>query len=159
MEQLFEQYGEELRRFIYGVLRDRSLTNDVVQSAFVKLVQGGQAARAETRKAWLFKVAFHEALLVRRKAAIAARAGEWLRRAQGEHHEDTDWLMRREEIQRVRDAVAGLPADQQIVVRKRIYEELTFAQIAAALRIPLGTALARMHTALRKLRERLDKHE
>jgi RNA polymerase sigma-70 factor (ECF subfamily) len=44
------------------------------------------------------------------------------------------------------------------VVRLRIYEEKTFAEIAQLLNIPLGTALGRMNLAVRKLRDKL-KHE
>ena len=156
---LFEQHAEELRRFVYGLLRDPSLTNDVVQATFVKLVQQGHETRVETRKAWVFKVAFHEAMHARRKSSLALRAGEALGAMRDLSQSDTDWLIREEERQRVREALASLPPDQQLVVQKRIYEEQTFAQIARALGIPLGTALARMHSALRKLRERLGKHE
>jgi DNA-directed RNA polymerase specialized sigma24 family protein len=38
----------------------------------------------------------------------------------------------------------------------RIYEEKTFAVIAKELKIPLGTALARMRSAVMKMRTRLD---
>jgi RNA polymerase sigma-70 factor (ECF subfamily) len=40
----------------------------------------------------------------------------------------------------------------------RIYEEKTFATIAQELKIPLGTALARMRSALIKLRTKLATH-
>jgi len=49
-----------------------------------------------------------------------------------------------------------LPPEQQQVVRMRIYEDKTFAVIAAELGIPLGTALGRMRTALIKLRAKLE---
>lgn len=156
---LFEQHADELRRFVYGLVRDASLTNDVVQATFVKLVQQGHETRVETRKAWIFKVAFHEAMHARRKSALALRAGEALGAMKGESQADTDWLIREEVRQQVCEALASLPPDQQVVVQKRIYEEQTFAQIARALGIPMGTALARMHSALRKLRERLGKYE
>ena len=49
--------------------------------------------------------------------------------------------------------LAGLPDKQRQIVHMRIYEEKTFAVIAEELDIPLGTALARMRTALAKLRK------
>ena len=55
----------------------------------------------------------------------------------------------------VRRAIDELPAAQREVLHLRIYDEKTFAQIAAELNIPLGTALARMRAALAKLRKRL----
>jgi RNA polymerase sigma-70 factor (ECF subfamily) len=49
-----------------------------------------------------------------------------------------------------------LPAEQRQVVRMRIYEEKTFAIIAKELKIPIGTALGRMRSALQKLKAKLD---
>ena len=66
-------------------------------------------------------------------------------------------LVRAETIQLVRRAIRELPAEQQQVVRMRIYENKTFAVIAAELGIPLGTALGRMRTALIKLRVKLER--
>ncbi|MFM2095713.1 MAG: hypothetical protein RIS70_2837 [Planctomycetota bacterium] len=92
--RLFEQHADELRRFVYGLVRDASLTNDVVQATFVKLVQQGHQTRVETRKAWIFKVAFHEAMHARRKSSLALRAGEALGAMRGESQAETDWLIR-----------------------------------------------------------------
>ena len=45
-----------------------------------------------------------------------------------------------------------LSPDQRQIVRLRIYEEKTFAEISRELKIPLGTALGRMRAALQKLK-------
>ncbi|MBL8825420.1 MAG: hypothetical protein JNM18_00445, partial [Planctomycetaceae bacterium] len=58
----------------------------------------------------------------------------------------------------VRQAIEQLPAEQRQVVRLRIYENRTFAEIATALKLPLGTVLTRMQLALKKLKKALD-HE
>jgi DNA-directed RNA polymerase specialized sigma24 family protein len=55
----------------------------------------------------------------------------------------------------VRAALVTLPLEQQQIVQLRIYDERTFADIAAELGIPLGTALTRMRLALEKLRAAL----
>jgi RNA polymerase sigma-70 factor (ECF subfamily) len=65
-------------------------------------------------------------------------------------------LLRLEAVELVREALDELPAEQRQVVRMRIYEDKTFAVIAKELKIPLGTALARMRSAGRKLRGKLD---
>jgi RNA polymerase sigma-70 factor (ECF subfamily) len=61
-------------------------------------------------------------------------------------------LVRWEAVQAVRKALEQLPPAQREVVRMRIYEGKTFASIAEELKIPLGTALGRMRSALEKLR-------
>jgi RNA polymerase sigma-70 factor (ECF subfamily) len=61
-------------------------------------------------------------------------------------------VIRFEAVAAVREALDQLPAEQRQVVRMRIYEGKTFAKIAKELKIPLGTALGRMRSALIKLR-------
>jgi RNA polymerase sigma-70 factor (ECF subfamily) len=61
-----------------------------------------------------------------------------------------------EAVDAVKAALATLRPEEREIVRMRIYEEKTFAVIAAELKIPLGTALGRMRTALIKLKTKLD---
>lgn len=162
---LYVEHGEELRRFLQGILRDAQLTADVMQVTFVKLVERGHETRPESRKAWLFRVAFNEALAYRRREAVGDKAkrkvanqdvagGTW--KLNGTLAEADDPLVRGESVQAVREALSQLPPEQHQLVRLRIYEEKTFAVIAKELKIPLGTALARMRAAMMKLRAKLD---
>jgi RNA polymerase sigma-70 factor (ECF subfamily) len=150
---LYVEHGEELRRFLLGILRDAQLTADVLQLAFAKMVQRGHETRAETRKAWLFRVAYHEAMAIRRREGVGERV---LRRvawhSNGAAGPADEPVIRFEAVTAVREALEQLPPDQRQVVRMRIYEEKTFATIAEELKIPLGTALGRMRSALIKLR-------
>src|ERR1017187_4161428 len=52
-------------------------------------------------------------------------------------------------------ALAELPAEQRAVVHLKLWDGLTFEQIAGALDIPLNTAASRYRYGLDKLRERL----
>jgi RNA polymerase sigma factor (sigma-70 family) len=157
---LYLEHGEELRRFLLGILRDAQLTSDVLQATFVKLVQRGHETRAESRKAWLFRVAYHEAMAYRRREGVGdkvLRNVAWHSTASqnGAAAAAEEPLLRLEAVQSVREALEHLPPEQRQVVRMRIYEEKTFAVIARELKIPLGTALGRMRAALIKLRARL----
>ncbi|MFO0902096.1 MAG: sigma-70 family RNA polymerase sigma factor [Pirellulales bacterium] len=151
---LYVEHAEELRRFLIGVLRDAQLAADALQTTFVRLVEKGGRTREETRKAWLFRVAFHEALALRRRQQTgdkALRGAAWSRRSSDPAADEG--VLRREAVESVRTALEQLSEEQRTIVRLRIYEEQTFAQIARQLNIPLGTALARMHSALARLRK------
>jgi RNA polymerase sigma-70 factor, ECF subfamily len=155
---LYARHGAELQRFLLGLMRDHQLAGDVLQTTFAKLAEHGHRTREESRKGWLFRVAYNEAMLVRRRQAIdesALRRTAWGRDSVAESAEAS--LVRAETVQFVRQAIQELPAGQQQVVRMRIYEDKTFAVIAAELGIPLGTALGRMRTALIKLRTKLER--
>jgi RNA polymerase sigma factor (sigma-70 family) len=158
--ELYVQHGEELRRFLLGILRDAQLTSDVLQATFVKMVQRGHETQAQTRKAWLFRVAYHEAMAYRRREGVGDKV---LRRVawhtNGAAGSSDEPLLRLESVQAVREALDELPPEQRQVVRMRIYEEKTFATIAKELKIPLGTALGRMRAAMLKLKAKLDQTE
>jgi RNA polymerase sigma-70 factor (ECF subfamily) len=55
----------------------------------------------------------------------------------------------------VADAMAELPEDQRAVVHLKIWEDMTFAQIAEALGLSANTAASRYRYALDKLEARL----
>ena len=155
---LYESHGEELRRFVLGVVRDPDLTGDVMQATFSKALELGHTARPETLKGWLFRVAFHEALAARRRRLSGDRARRRLADlgraggagAQADHPDDG--LIRSETVDAVRRALGTLPDAQRQVVLARVYDDKTFAQIARETGLPLGTVLTRMRLALNKLR-------
>lgn len=154
---LYSVHCDELRRFLQGVLRDSSLAADCLQATFAKLVERGHETREETRKAWLFRVAFHEAMAFRRRAAVGDkvfRKVAWQAPAVPPSAEER--AIGLEAVDAVKTALADLRPEERQIVRMRIYEEKTFAVIAEELKIPLGTALGRMRTALMKLRTKLE---
>lgn len=166
VESLYHQYGEELSRFVLGVVRDPDLAAEAVQSALCRALERGHTARVETFKAWLFRVAFHEALLIRRQRQAGQKASrrlaDWLRI---NHDPDSsagaaslNGLIRVETAETVRRLLDHLPDEQRRVVLARIHDDKTFAQIAAELNVPLGTVLTRMRLALEKLRKALPQH-
>jgi len=153
---LYADHAAELHRFLVGVLRDSQLASDVLQTAFARLVEVGHRTRDESRKAWLFRVAYREALALRRRQTLGQRH---LERAAWTRHQTSPaadaGAIRAETLQRVQELLDELPPAQRQVVRMRIYEEKTFAVIARELNIPLGTALGRMRAALMKLQQRI----
>jgi RNA polymerase sigma factor (sigma-70 family) len=154
--RLYVEHGEELRRFLQGVLRNADLVADALQMTFVRAIEVGHHAQAESLKGWLFRVAYNEAMLVRRRQGVHDRATQRLawtgKPCERSPPEQVVWS---ETAEQIRAAIAELPAEQQAVVRSRIYEENTFAVIAEETGLPLGTVLTRMHSALAKLRKKL----
>jgi RNA polymerase sigma factor (sigma-70 family) len=159
---LYECYGEELRLFLTGVLRNADLADEALQNTFAKAVESGHTAREESVKGWLFQVGFREALLLRRRGQVherSLRAMASNKTARGHKADEfappDERILRSETTERVRQALADLPADQRQVVEMRIYEDKTFAAIADELSAPLGTILTRMRLALKRLSRRL----
>ncbi|MFT5328445.1 MAG: RNA polymerase sigma factor (sigma-70 family) [Planctomycetaceae bacterium] len=158
---LYRQHAGEMRAFLAGVLRDRELADEVLQTVFRKALEKGHTA-TENIRSWLFKVAWNEAMLVRR---VQTRQTSGLQKAarsrgvlEGVPEESEAAAVRQETVDQVRRAILQLPDEQQLVVRMRIYEEKKFAVIAEELGAPLGTILSRMRAAMMKLEKSLGRH-
>lgn len=150
------EHTEDLRAFLQGVLRNRELAAEVLQTTFSRALETKNPPREETLRSWLFQVAFREAISVKRRQSIHQRALEglkWLVPGAAESSESA--ASRKELIGRVRNALENLPVEQRTVVRLRVYEEKTFAEIAEETAAPLGTVLTRMRLAMAKLADEL----
>lgn len=157
LASLLTQHEADLTRFLHGLLRDPELVRDALQSTFAKVVEHGHTARTESLRGWLFQVAYHEAMTIRRKQALEARARKRVEPGSVAGEPGPDVLaIRAEDVGRVRQALDQLPPEQRSVVRARIYDGKTFAEIARDQRVPLGTVLTRMRLALRRLSHTLE---
>ena len=158
IEALHAEHSAALRRFLLGVLRDADLADEALQQTFVRLLEQGDQAQTETMQGWIYRVAFHEAMALRRRQKLDARAARAIAfdpalltlAAPGLATDEAAVID--EDLRRATAALAELPDAQREIVRLRFSESQTFAQIAAHLNVPLGTALTRMRLALTKLR-------
>lgn len=155
---LYRQHAEEMRAFLAGVLRDRELADEILQIVFRKTLEKGHTA-TENIRSWMFKVAWNEAMLVRRVQTRQAGGLKKAARHRGHSIETPEQsereAVRQETVEQVQQAIDQLTPEQSLVVRMRIYEEKKFAVIAEELGIPLGTVLTRMRSAMQKLKRSL----
>jgi RNA polymerase sigma-70 factor, ECF subfamily len=152
------QWREPLERFAWAVLRDWSLAADAVQNGFVALSRFGGDVAPEARKAWLFQVVQREAFRIRakenrRKEIESDAAVDRIHESSPNYAVNSrSQLEINEDGEQMRERIRSLPADQRQVLEMRVFEDQTFAKIAAELGVPLGTALSRMRLALEKLK-------
>lgn len=138
---------------------------DLVQEVFVRLVRMISEYRDDGRfDAWIFRIATN-LLRDRFRRARCSPAGrsldddtsDRLSSAGRLSDESTDPPSRRlealDESSRLETALGCLPEAERMVVLLRHYGGLSFQEIADLMGTPLGTALARAHRGLRKLRE------
>jgi RNA polymerase sigma factor (sigma-70 family) len=162
LADLFREQRLPLRQFLMGLLRNQAEADDVLAQVFLKLVENWATMRLDTAKSWLFTVAYHEALAVRRRrirqeAALAELWAQpvWLNQAIQQASPSAD-AVRREEIETVQCSLAALPTAQREVVERRVYRNQTFQTIADEMGCPLGTILSRMRLALKALSHLLE---
>lgn len=160
IRRAYDQHAQQLSRYLIRLLKDRELAAEAAQSTFERLLEQSGRVNPKNVRGWLFRVAFNEAMLHKRRSKLARKSQPHVaRQTADDSREPGHELDQREEIEQLQAALERLPETQQTVVRLRIYEELTFQQIADRLQTPLGTVLSRMQAALKKLSEQLQQRE
>jgi RNA polymerase sigma-70 factor (ECF subfamily) len=142
--------------FLLNLTRDEPDTRDVLQEIFVKLARQPDLLRGvRDERAFLIRLAHNAAIdLMRRRGTRDKTREQFTSEAASPFAPATD-----PDEQAFRDAFAAalaeLPDEQRAVVHLKLWEDLTFEQIADALDIPPNTAASRYRYGLDKLRERL----
>ncbi len=152
---LVEKYGRVLYGTAYLMTRDRSLSEDLVQEAFLLAWRGIRSFKAGTNfKAWLVRILVHRVIDERRKKrpALAGDGGSAVETlADSSHMEDA--VLAEDDRRLVAAALGTLPEDLRETVVLRFYADLTVPEIAAAMGTAEGTVKSRLHRAMERLRE------
>jgi len=158
LERLYDEHAQALFAFLLNFTRDKDDTRDVLQEVFVKLARQPELLRGvREERAFLIRLAHNAAIdLMRRRTtrdrhheAFGADAETLSPFAPVDDHDEQAF---RAELSA---ALSELPPEQRAVVHLKLWENLTFEQIADALDIPLNTAASRYRYGLDKLRARL----
>lgn len=149
LESLYDTHALGLFRYARSILREDEAARDVLQDLFVKLARNG-LPEVDNEKAWLFRLAHNAAIDQLRRRAKRSKD-----RYPAEEPGDPCGLSgtdRKALSKHLEEAVARLPVEQQSVVRLKLWQELTFEEIAAVQGLPLNTAASRYRYAIEKLR-------
>ena len=153
LEPLFARYEGPVFRFLFGILRDHHQAEDALQETFVQAIRHADGVSPETFRGWLFTVSHRQAMLLKRKEKRLPAQTDDLVLLGLPARADADLAEQADDARRVRDLVALLPAPQRAVIAARVFEGKSFREVAATLGCPLNTALARMHSGLKALRQ------
>ena len=169
-EELLRRYERGLFSYLCSMVRSREEAEDLLQETFLRVIAALPRYRARGKfRAWIFKIArnlVHDRARKLMVTGVPVRlesanrdeielgdtvfnmsCGEPSPRDVAMIHEKRDWID---------SAIQKLPAAQKEVFTLREYAGMPFREIATVQRSPIGTVLARMHYALKKLRTELE---
>jgi RNA polymerase sigma-70 factor, ECF subfamily len=147
-EKLLRTTARSMLQFADFVLHDRSAAEDAVQEAFMIAWHRRNTLRDDTAfTPWLRTIVLRECLRWRRRRVFQGfRLSD---RVVAPLEPDSATRL---DLER---AVRRLSPTLRAVVYLHFYEDMTFSQLAAALRIPNSTAKTRLYEALRRLQRAL----
>ncbi len=148
--ELFGRYQQQLFGFFRRRVADTGRAEELTQDTFLAVVQAsGRYVPSATFRTWLYVIGYTILRADRRKTAFRAmfhaesKSGEPAER----NTIDTDLWMR--------DALAKLDRYDREILLLREFEQLSYAEIAEVLRLPVNTVRSRLFRARAALRELL----
>lgn len=150
---LYDLTAQRLLRYATTITRNQHDAEDAVQSALVK-VAGDPLVLSDAARPWsyLLQMVRNESLMILRRKkrwALIENLSDLLT------HRFVDDLDQEETMRAVWAALRTLPTDQSEVVVLKIWEEMTFREIAEILETTPSTAASRYRYAIEKLSRKL----
>ena len=144
-----------LRRYARALMRDRAAADDLVQDCLERAVSRWHQRRDGSVRAWLFTILHNLAVTQFRQAAARGR------------HMPIDDASEQELVsaaaqeqglifQDVLGKLAKLPEEQRAVLLLVAVEDLSYADAAAVLNVPVGTVMSRLSRARERLQQEMD---
>jgi RNA polymerase sigma factor (sigma-70 family) len=144
-----------LRRYARALMRDRASADDLVQDCLERAVSRWYQRRDGDLRAWLFTILHNLAVNQFRKSASRGRhvpIDETNEDSFGEAASQEQQLM----YQDVLAKLARLPEDQREVLLLVAVEDLSYAEAAKVLGIPVGTVMSRLSRARERLQQEIE---
>lgn len=167
-DELLNRYQSKLYTYIYFIVRNVTVAEDLFQETFVKAIatiKQGNYAESGRFGAWLTRIA-HNLII------------DSFRQDKGENVVSNDEVevdlfndaelcddnieteMVNEQVMKdVRKLICALPAVQREVVYMRYYQDLSFREIAHLTGVSINTALGRMRYAILNLRRMAEEND
>jgi RNA polymerase sigma-70 factor (ECF subfamily) len=156
LEGIYDEHAQALFAFVLNLLRHEADTRDVLQELFIKLARNPRLLEGvKDHRGFLLRLAHNLAIDLVRRRASRERNREQVAADEAALFALTDNPDEKVFAASLAEALGDLPSDQRAVVHLKLWERLTFEQIAATLDISPNTAASRYRYAIDKLRQRL----
>jgi RNA polymerase sigma-70 factor, ECF subfamily len=157
---IFERYSRPVLGFLYDLVSDRGLADELTQETFVRAYRNLHTMREETKlSTWLFGIA-------RNVAREALRA-----RVRNGHHVDlddesvqylsdtapvpVDRLLGKELNAVIRRSLAALDEDKRLVFTLKIFQQCSYEEIAEITGFSMAKLKTDLHRARSEMRRRI----
>ena len=157
---IFERYSRPVISFIYDMVNDRGLAEELTQETFVRAFRAIHTMRAETKlSTWLFGIARNVA---RESLRARARAGNHVDLADKSVMDLSDkkpapveGLLSKELNELIHRSLAALDEDKRLVFTLKVLHQCSYEEIAAITGFSLAKLKTDLHRARAEMRKRI----
>lgn len=160
-EILLMRYKSKVYSYIFMIVRNKELTEDIFQDTFIKAIatiQQGRYVESGRFLGWVNRIA-HNLIIdyfrrEKNENTFSSDSVDYdiVNNAKLSEKSFEDTLSNEQVLNDVVRLIDYLPESQQSVVRMRFFEDLSFKEIADKTDVSINTALGRMRYALLNMR-------
>jgi RNA polymerase sigma-70 factor, ECF subfamily len=151
LEQLFSETAGDLERYFSRRHGVGETVQDLVQETFLQMARGLREGRKfKCARGYLFGIARHLS-----QAAWTQRSNNVVVPLEPANNEVAAPVSD-ERVGAARETISALSSLHREILDLRFSQGLSYAEIAEALEIPVGTVRSRLHHAIAEVRSRLD---
>jgi RNA polymerase sigma factor (sigma-70 family) len=160
-EILLKRYKSKAYTYIYLIVHNRDLADDIFQDTFIKAISNIQQGRYHASGkflAWVNRIAHnliidhYRRLKTENTVSVDAVDYDILNSSKLSEKSFEDMLSNEQLLKDIVQLIDVLPQLQQNVIRMRFFEDLSFKEIADKTGVSINTALGRMRYALMNIR-------
>ena len=156
LRDIYDCYLDYIYRIVYGVVGRKEDAEDITSEFFIKLwQQADKYRRGSGHKAYLATIARNMAIDHMRKfkrEVLESFTQDEEDTAFFEPASTDDTETEVLEDISIKEAISRLNPKEQQIINMKVLSEMTFAEIAESLNIPMGTVTWRYREAVKKLR-------
>ncbi|MBO4328314.1 MAG: sigma-70 family RNA polymerase sigma factor [Bacteroidales bacterium] len=161
-ELLVSRYQEQIYNYVFSLVRDRQLTDDIFQDTFVKIIRTLKAGLYKDEGKFIqFAMRIAHNLIIdhfrkENRIPVVESSSEdynYLDNAPISDPSVEQGMIVDQIHSDLRKMIDRLPMEQKEVLRMRIYDDMSFKEIADVTNVSINTALGRMRYALINLRK------
>ncbi len=167
LELLINKHNQRLSSFIYSKVQDREVTEDIFQDTFMKVIRTlkrGSYNEEGKFLPWVMRIAYN--LIMdhfrrnKRLPKFQSNGDFNIFSVIGDEQLNAESQLIKDQIDcDLEQLIEELPEDQKRVLQMRIYQDMSFKEIAENTGVSINTALGRMRYALINIRKVIDRHD
>ena len=166
IDQLLQEHFKSVYNLAYRLTGNYDDAQDVISEAFLRVYNALPRFRGDANfSTWLYRIVMNVFLDERKKrrlrqhdsleAMVQLDEGEVQRQIEDDSPGPIEAIERGEEAVIVQRAVLALPEAQRTMIALYHFQELSYEEIAAIMKLPIGTVKSRLNRARLALKSKL----